>query len=42
MNARKHRKWEQAKETDRLGPKGKQSGSGSGTFPDANSRTAGV
>jgi len=33
MNARKHRKWEQAKETDRLGPKGMQSGSGFGTSP---------
>ena len=33
MNARKHRKWEQAKKTDRLGPKGKQFGSGLGRIP---------
>src|SRR4051812_15937946 len=43
MNARKHCKLKQAKETDnRLGPKGKQSGSGPLLWPDANTRTAGV
>ena len=36
MNARKHRKSRQAKETDRLGPKGTQSGSGPLRWPDAN------
>jgi len=33
MNARKHRKWEQAKETDRLEPKGKQPVRGLGRTP---------
>jgi hypothetical protein len=37
MNARKHRKCKQAKETDRLEPKGQQSGSESVTQADANS-----
>jgi len=36
MNARKHRNCRQAKETDRLGPKGKPSRSGFVTWPDAN------
>src|SRR5215212_6848390 len=36
MNARKHRKCKQAKETVRLEPKGMQSGSGPVTWPDAN------
>jgi len=42
MNARKHREIKQAKETDRLGPKGKQSGSSSLAWLDANVDTAGV
>ena len=42
MNARKHRYTQQDKETDRLGPKGRQSGSGAPESPDANQRTAGV
>ena len=37
MNARKHRKCKQAKETVRLEPKGMRSGSGPVTWPDANS-----
>jgi hypothetical protein len=43
MNARKHREIEQAtRDGSRLGPKGKQSGSGSSLWPDANTCTAGV
>ena len=42
MNARKHREIKQAKETDRLEPKGKQSGSSSLAWLDANVGTAGV
>src|SRR6266568_4080871 len=42
MNARKHRKPQQAKETDRLGPKGTQYGSGVNQSPDATTTTAGV
>ena len=42
MNARKHRKSQQAKEADRLEPKGMQTGSGPLTGPDANTTTAGV
>lgn len=37
MNARKHRECKQAKETDRLEPKGQQSGSESVAYADANS-----
>jgi hypothetical protein len=36
MNARKHRYTQQAKETDRLEPKGKQPGSGPPEWPDAD------
>ncbi len=36
MNARKHRQMYQAKGTDRLEPKGKQPGVGSGQWPTAN------
>jgi hypothetical protein len=36
MNARKHREIKQAKETDRLEPKGTQSGSGRLCWLDAN------
>ena len=43
MNARKHRKiCEATRDCLRLRPKGKQSGSGLSTWPDANARTAGV
>jgi hypothetical protein len=42
MNARKHREIKQAKETERLEPKGKQSGSSSLVWLDANIDTAGV
>ena len=43
MNARKHRKFSQAtRDCSRLGPKGKQSGSGRLRWPDANIGTAGV
>ncbi len=42
MNARKHREIKQAKETDRLEPKGKQSGSSSLAWLDANVGTAGA
>ena len=42
MNARKRRKGEQAKETDRLGPKGKQSGLSGVVSLDANNSTVGV
>jgi hypothetical protein len=42
MNARKHRYTQQAKETERLEPKGKQPGSGPPEWPDADSRAAGV
>ena len=43
MNARKHRKIRQAtRDCSRLGPKGKQSGSGRLRWPDANIGTAGV
>jgi len=43
MNARKHRKWEQAaRDCLRLGPKGMQYGSDSGRCPDANNKAAGV
>src|SRR5712692_6927021 len=43
MNARKHRKIRQAtRDCSRLGPKGKQSGSGPSSWPDANIGTAGV
>jgi hypothetical protein len=43
MNARKHRKICGAiRDCLRLRPKGKQSGSGPSTWPDANIRTAGV
>jgi len=36
INARKHRKDQQAKETDRLEPKGTQTGLGPVQWPDAN------
>src|SRR5881628_1935865 len=43
MNARKHRKISQAiRDCSRLGPKGKQSGSGPSSWPDANICAAGV
>ena len=42
MNARKHREIKQAKETDRLEPKGKQSGPSSLAWLGANADTAGV
>src|ERR1044071_8177307 len=42
MNARKHRKYRQAKETDRLEPKGEQSGSRIFITPRREPRTAGV
>src|SRR6266704_3334394 len=43
MNACKHRKiCEATRDCLRLRPKGKQSGSGPSTWPDANTRTAGV
>jgi hypothetical protein len=42
MNARKHREIRQAKETERLEPKGKQLGSSSLAWLDANVDTAGV
>jgi len=43
MNARKHRKVSQAiRDCLRLGPKGKQSGSGPSSWPDANLCAAGV
>jgi hypothetical protein len=42
MNARQHREIKQAKETDRLEPKGKQSGPSSLAWLGANLDTAGV
>jgi hypothetical protein len=42
MNARKHRKVEQAKEADRLEPKGMQTGLGSLPKLNANTKDAGV
>src|SRR5258706_249384 len=43
MNAHKHRQFSQAtRDCLRLGPKGKQSGSGSLRWPDANICAAGV
>jgi hypothetical protein len=42
MKARKHRYTQQAKETERLEPKGKQTGSGPPEWPDADQSAAGV